>query len=59
MFKILWCYDMLSIIDTISQQQMRWLDHLTHMEPSRLPKQIFQGKLPKGKRGQGRPPTSN
>jgi hypothetical protein len=28
------------------------------MEPNRLPKEIFQSKLPKGKRGQGWPPTS-
>jgi hypothetical protein len=28
------------------------------MEPSRLPKQIFQGKLLKGKKGRGRLPTS-
>jgi hypothetical protein len=27
------------------------------MEPRRLPKQIFQGKLLEGKRGWGRPPT--
>jgi hypothetical protein len=28
------------------------------MELSRLPKQIFQGKLLEGKKGRGKPPTS-
>jgi hypothetical protein len=50
--------DVLSIIDTISWQWMRWLGHLVRMEPSKLPKQISQGKLLEGKRGWGRPPTS-
>jgi hypothetical protein len=31
---------------------------VAHMEHSKLPKQIFQGKLPKGKKGLRRPPTS-
>jgi hypothetical protein len=50
--------EMLSIAYTINWQQMQWLNHLARMELNKLPKQIFQGKLPKGKRGRGRPPTS-
>jgi hypothetical protein len=48
----------LLIVDTISRQWMWWLGHLACMEPTRLLKQIFQGKLLEGKRGRGRPPTS-
>jgi hypothetical protein len=36
--EILWHYDVLSIMDTISRQKMRWLGHLAHMEFNRLPK---------------------
>jgi hypothetical protein len=56
--KILRCGNVLSIVDTINRQWMQWLGHLAHMEPNKLPKQIFQSKLPKGKRGRGKPPTS-
>lgn len=50
--------DVLSIANTISWQWMRWLGHLARMEPSKLPKHIFQGKLLEGKRCRGRLPTS-
>jgi hypothetical protein len=56
--EILWHCNVLSIAYIINQQRMWWLNHLARMEPSKLLKQIFQGKLLENKRGWGRPPTS-
>lgn len=47
--------NMTSIEASIVRHQLRWTGHVTRMNPSRLPKQVFFGQLPTGSRHQGRP----
>ena len=41
---------MSSIEATLTASELSWTGHIIHMNDSRLPKAVFYGELPKGKR---------
>ena len=47
--------DMTSMITTMHKAQLRWAGHVTRMEDTRIPKQMFFGELSEGKRSVGAP----
>ena len=44
-----------SIFTILCWRRLRWLGHLTRMDDSRIPKQVFFGQMASGYRAKGRP----